>query len=269
MAIPPAAVNAAALAAVRKPPARAALSPDELRQAAQTRKAAVAGDAAKARSSPLFQAGDSRKSQARAKLQQLREWLKIVKKLYAQNPKGMAKALTEAFKEMKAAVQAYKDAGGEEMGAAGGAVDAAIAPQPAQADAPDEAEPAADGADDENAEAAAPELASTSAAEAGLDPLNAFDGRGRYDAVVGEVRKMIGEDGLEFLKEVRGMVDELRKLLDTARGQAAIRKRDKDTDQAFDDADEALKQLNQSMSRMDSQIHLDAPMAGMTLSVAA
>lgn len=261
MTIAPAAANAAALLQARKAPARAPLTATELKAAASARKAAVSADASKARSSQAFQAGDTRKSQARAKLQQLREWLKIVRKLYAQNPQGMARALAQAFKELKAAVAAYKDAGGEEMAAAGGAVDAAITPPPAAPDA---------GSSDDEGDQWAGRSDATAAPDASANPLSGpLEGHARYDAVLGEVRKMIGEDGLDFLKDVRGMVDDLRKLLEAARGQAAIRKRDKDTNAAFEEADASLKELGEAMSQMERQIRNDAPRAGLTLSVAA
>lgn len=228
-----------------------------LQQAAEARKATVSEAAARARSGPRMAASESRKSQAKAKLQQIREWLKIVRKLYAQNPVGMAKTLAQVFKDLKAAVAAYRDAGGQEMGASGEAV-SLPAPAPTGEDKPADGEAAAptgDGAD-EKAEGVSP----------GPRPA---EGLSLYDAVVGEVRKQVGEDGLDFLKEVRGMVDDIRKLLETARGQAAIRRRDKETDRTFEAADEALKALNETMDAMDRQIRHDAPSAGMTLSVAA
>ncbi|MDP1632186.1 MAG: hypothetical protein Q8L66_12290 [Caulobacter sp.] len=235
----------------RQTRARAALE-----QAAESRKSAVSEDAAKVRSAPRFAAAESRKSQAKAKLQQVREWLKIVQKLYAQNPTGMAKALTQVFKDLKAAVAAYKDAGGQEMGGAGAAVAALPPSRPAEdADAASGEDGEAPGADTKSDESAA------------RSPVP--EGVSLYDAVVGEVRKQVGEDGLAFLKEVRGMVEDIRKLLDTARGQAAIRRRDTQTDKTFEAADKALKDLNETMDTMDQQIRRDAPSAGMTLSVAA
>ncbi len=65
------------------------------------------------------------------------------------------------------------------------------------------------------------------------------------------------------------MVDDIRKLLEAARGQAAIRRHDKDTDEAFEAADKALKDLNETVNDMERQIRHDAPSAGMTFSVAA
>ena len=233
-----------------------------LKQAAEARAATVSEAATKARSSPRMAASESRKSQAKAKLQQIREWLKIVRKLYAQNPVGMAKTLAQVFKDLKAAVAAYRDAGGQEMGASAEAV---VVPSPPPQPASDDK--AADGDQDAAAEMTG-EAADATVADATPAP-RAPEGVSLYDAVVGEVRKQVGEDGLDFLKEVRGMVDDIRKLLEADRGLAAIRRRDKETDEAFEAADKAMKELNETMDDMDRQIRHDAPSAGMTLSVAA
>jgi hypothetical protein len=236
-----------------------------LKQAAEARAATVSEAATRVRSGPGMAASESRKQQAKAKLQQVREWLKIVRKLYAQNPAGMAKTLAQVFKDLKAAVAAYRDAGGQAMGASGAAV--AMPPPPPPTAGDDKAAGAGEG---EEAEAAATTGvdagAKTGAAEPATKP---SEGASLYSAVVQEVRKQLGEDGLDFLKEVRGMVDDIRKLLEAARGQAAIRRRDKDTDEAFEAADKALKDLNETMSDMERQIRHDAPSAGMTFSVAA
>ena len=58
--------------------------------------------------------GDA-KGRARERLQQVIEKLKLIRKLYAEDPKGMAKALAAVAKELQGAVKAYakaaKDAG--------------------------------------------------------------------------------------------------------------------------------------------------------------
>jgi len=231
------------------------------KQRAEARRQEVSADTAKVRSGPRFAVAESRKAQAKAKLQQVREWLKIVRKLYAQNPTDMAKALAQVFKDLKGAVAAYKDAGGEEMGATGDAVGAALTPAPSAKADDKEGEPSP-------AVAEAADPSGPGAEEPAAAPRQP-EGLSLYDAVVGEVRKQVGEDGLAFLKDVRGMVDDIRKLLETARGQAAIHRHDKDSDEAFEEADRSLKDLDEAMSQMERQIHRDAPSAGMTLSVAA
>lgn len=278
MRIQTAAPGAATADYARELRARAAL-----KQAEEARRSEVSADAAKVRSSPRFEASETRKSQARAKLQQVREWLKIVRKLYAENPKAMARALAQAFKELKAAVQSFKDAGGQEMGSSGDAVGAVLtsaakdkagdvkADKAATAD-PGDKEPVAagDGSGDagpgSGEDEAAPRVGPVPEAEA---VRAAFEGRSLYDAVVTEVRRQLGEDGLEFLKEVREMVRDIGRLLETARGQAAIRRPDKDTEKAFEETDEARKELNALMDDMEGEIRRDAPTAGMRLSIAA
>lgn len=286
MRIQTAAPGAATADYARELRARAAL-----KQAEEARRSEVSADVAKVRASPRFEASESRKSQARAKLQQVREWLAIVRKLYAENPKAMAKALAQAFKELKAAVQSFKDAGGQEMGASGDTVGAVLtspAKDKSENAGADKAAAAGVGEDEtvaagddtrdsgsatEKGQAVA-ESGSAPEVEAGSAPeveavRAAFEGRSLYDAVVGEVRKQLGEDGLQFLKEVREMVGEIGKLLETARGQAAIRRPDKDTEKAFEETDEALKELHDLMDEMEGEIRQDAPTAGMRLSIAA
>lgn len=254
-------IQSAAVAAATSDYARETRARAALKQVTEARKHEVAEDAARVRSGPRFAVAETRKAQAKAKLQQVREWLKIVRKLFAQNPAGMAKALAQVFKDLKGAVAAYKDAGGEEMGMTGDAVGMALASPPAPM-----GEAAADG-QETDAETSGGEPATRVGDVA--SPILVPQGISLYDAVVGEVRKQVGEDGLDFLKEVRGLGDDIKTLLETARGQATVHRRDKESDEAFEDADKALKALSDAMSQMERQIRREAPTAGMTLSVAA
>lgn len=285
---------AARAAAALPAPNRAQSGPPshaEVRAADDAWRSEVSREASEARALPMFDAQEARKSQARAKLQQVRDWLKIVRKLYAQNPEGMARALAQAVKDLKAAVKAYRDAGGEEMAMAGAATGAALAtgPAPTRATTPEDkpaaAAPAADAEDAEQSD----EPETTQGAGEDADGLAGDDetpadrqigfadivagayaaGRSLFDAVAGEVRKQIGEDGLNFLKEVRALVKDMADLLLTARGQAAIRRKDKSTDKAFEAADQAFRELNQAMDDMERDLRHDAPTAGMRLSAAA
>lgn len=249
-------------------------------QAASARKAKIAEETGKTLSSASFSGPEHQKAQAKAKLQQIIEWLKIVKKLYANDPKGMAKALAQVFKDLKAAVKAYRDAGGQEMSLSG----AATSPPPVASsqdnapsqdnkeaagasDAPDAVEGAVEGAEP----TPSGEETGAGAYDASTDPEKAVAAGGAsiYEAVAREVRKSVGEDGLDFLKFVRGITQDLTDLLATARGQATIRKKDKATDKAFEEADKALKSLNEEMTAMERDIRQAAPDAGMRLSLAA
>ena len=61
---------------------------------------------AQARADRKTRIGDA-KDQARARVQRLIEQMKLLKKLYADDPKKMAKALAEAAKELQGAVKDY------------------------------------------------------------------------------------------------------------------------------------------------------------------
>ena len=253
------------------------------------RKRTIDSEKAEAMASPRLDGLESRKAQAKARIQQVVEWLKSVRKLYAQDPKGMAKALAQAFKDLKAAVKSYREAGGQEMAMSGELAGAAISnngspDRSAGEGAPKEAAPqeSSQSSGDEAVQEAN-EAVTAQAAPEGDELQDAPDedlsrsapaleepGRaGLYEAVVAEVRKALGEDSLDFIKQVRGLAIEITKLLDAARGQAAIRRRDKDTDKAMEEADKTLKELHEELDTMEQDIHREAPTAGMRLSIAA
>lgn len=232
-----------------------------MRAASQQARAAhdseVRADSAKVLETPAFKGAETAKAQAKAKLEQVRERLRILRKLYAGNPREMARALTQLFKELKAAVKAYKEAGGQEFGvsasAAAGVV-AAAAPGGAAASAGEVSE----GGEEEarSSEQPAPE---NTVAQA---PVTA-------DEVAGAVRDLVGRDGLEFIKEVRELARVIGDVLQTSRGQAAIMARSRETDEAFEDADKAIKDLNKEMESMEREIRHNAPAAGTCLSIVA
>ncbi len=70
------------------------------------------------------------RNRARQRVEAVREQLKLIKELYAQNPKEMAKALRHLVKELKAALKVYKEAGGD-LQAVGGVGLTALAAAPA------------------------------------------------------------------------------------------------------------------------------------------
>jgi hypothetical protein len=266
-------ISSASASAVRLTYAQTMQQRAAAKQAADARKAEIETDKAKAMDTPAFKGAENQKQQAKAKIQQIMEWLKILKKLYAMDPKGMAKALAQVFKDLKAAVKAYKDAGGSEMSASGAAVGAVMANSgPAPASKDDAQQTDAQQAETSPAEGQAADAAEQPdqlAAEAPVDQAQGAGGSGLYQSVVDEVKKSVGEDGLDFIKQVRSVTQEITKLLDTARGQAAIKKRDKEMDRAFEDADKTLKSLHEEMDSMEAEIRREAPTAGMKLSIAA
>jgi hypothetical protein len=249
--------------------AQAMQARDASRAAKAEEKRAVAENVAEAMSSSRMDAPERAKRDAKAKLIDIAKRIQLLKKLFAGNPKEMARALTQVFKELRAAVKAYKDAGGAELSMAGEAAKVAVAND----DAP-KTEAAPDADDARAAEGETPAPAETAPADGEKPPADEqptqtpAQGSALYEAVVGKMRKSIGEDGLDFIKMVRQLVSGatgLRDMLEAARTQAKAKKPDKDTDEAFEDADKEMKALADDLSKMDRDIRNAAPEAGMKL----
>ena len=286
-------VSLSLLGARQGPPVRpspqkpaAALSRADLIRAKEARDREIQADKTAALSSPRMKPAESRKTQARARIQRLIEWLKIARKLYAENPKGMARTVAQAFKELKAALKEFKSAIREELSLSGEATHSVVDEAPQGADAAVAAPPPAE----PPAEPPAPEASAEGAAEAppegspsestspsdpassdpsGTGAVDAGRGASLYAAVEAEVRKAIGEEGLDFIKELRAFGNELRKLLDTARIKAHGHPADKSMTEAFEDADKEMKSLSKDISDMEQDLRNEAPGAGLRLSVAA
>jgi len=230
-------------------------------QAADQKKATVnkaAGDLLRA---PKNDAAEQTKSRVREQIQEIRKRLNILKSLYANNPKDMAKALAQVFKELKAAIKEYKAALKSEMDSAG---DAGLTSMPAE---PMPASDAAEKPDAEQTNAGEPET------DAGPEPdtaTQAADPTAPYGAVETAAKTMVGEDGLTFTKEIRALVDLIeQKLLTPARIQKQAQKPDKATDEAFKQVEEQLKALRKEIADTDRDLKAEAPMAGMHLDIAA
>ena len=245
--------------------AQAMQARDASKAAKAEEKRSVATSVARALNSSRMEAPERAKRDAKAKLIEIAKRLQLLKKLFAGNPKEMARALTQVFKELRAAVKAYKDAGGAELGLAGEVAQGAVANAPKSEDAPPEAETGEAPVEAETTEAK-PE-------EKPPEPEPAVaNGSAVYDAVVGKMRKAIGEDGLDFIKMVRQLVNGangVRDMLEAARTQAKGKKPDKDTDEAFEDADKEMKALADDMAKMERDIRNAVPEAGMKLSMDA
>lgn len=260
---------------------------------ADEKKRTIETVASKAFESPVMKAADKDKSFIREKIEGIKKRLQILRKLFSGNPKEMAKALAQVFKELKAALKDYKAATDKEIGASAGAVDAmmpadvAMAP-PADATADDaskddtakdtDAAPEEASATDEPAQdpavaieqptaaaEPAPPLADPAVAAAPHDEKHAL-----YGQIAEKVKTMAGEDGLEFTKEIKGLVQWIEdKMLTPARIQMKAKKPDKDTDKAFEDVDKELKALKKEMEDIERDIKREAPAVGQHLDVAA
>ena len=246
----------------------------QAQEAADKKKAAITAAASKVLSSPKNDAAEQTKTRVREQIQEIRKRLNILKSLYANNPKEMAKALAQVFKDLKAAIKAYKAALKSEMDNAGDAGVTAMPAEPAPTAAGDTAEKP-DG--DDAAKADAPEAdkaAASDTPDGGQDPKTdsaaQADPTAPYGAVESAAKTMVGEDGLNFTKEIRALVNLIeQKLLTPARMQKAMQKPDKATDEAFKDVEEQLKSLRKEIEDTDRDLKAEAPMAGMHLDIAA
>jgi len=251
---------------------------------ADATKREIEADAMKAFDAPQMKVAEKSKHDIRDKIQNIVKRLKILKQLFSGNPKEMARAMTQIFKELKAALKEYKAAVEKEIGGSASAVAATMpadvasagaasaTPPSAEADKPEETKtdtPETEAAPEEATTNAAPtpdetktpDAAATSAPE---------DKTALYNSVERKVREMAGEDGLDFLKEVKGVVKYIEeKMLAQARIQKMAQKPDKDTDKVFEDMDKELKDLKKDMDDMERDIKHAVPTIGMHLDIAA
>ncbi|MGA9659338.1 MAG: hypothetical protein WBQ60_09600 [Asticcacaulis sp.] len=234
-------------------------------QTSNAHKDEVARDVSKALSNPSFKAQDQTMGRAKEKIQNIVKRLKILKALFANDPKQMAKALAQVFKELKAAVKDYKSASEKEMGLSASAA-ALVVPPEAMSAAP--AAPVSDESVPDKVKADAP--ATDTLATDTPDAKSSLNSAASYDDVVKGVRQTIGSDGLEFIKTVRGIVQEIEdKIISKARIQKLGKPQDKDTDDTFKEMDEAMKDLRKDLEDMESDIKRDAPGIGQSLDIAA
>jgi len=212
-------------------------------------KRAVQALAQKANDSPQNRSLDQSRDFVRQKIEGIRKRLQILKKLFSNNPKEMARALGQIFKELKAALKQYKELIGKEA-------DVGVATLESQASGTPTAPDAADG----DTSSANPQNA---AAPASPD-------QDLYTQAEQAVRDQWGQDALTFVKEIRGMVDEIeQKMLTPARIQHTAQKSDKDTDKVFEDAEKDLKDVRQSMDDMERDLKQGISLPGTTLDTSA
>ncbi|MFT3998246.1 MAG: hypothetical protein QM667_12645 [Asticcacaulis sp.] len=218
-------------------------------------------------------ARDDTRARAKAKLMQLVDRMKIIKKLGESDPKIMAKLLAGVMKELKAAVKEYVRAGGNSSDVSGfsTAQATASAPVPAEekdikaaeadatetADAVDEAEATAEEAPTEGVENTADvddadtaaETSETSATtettERVQTPLEARTAAEAYvkterDRAQGELME-VGE----FMRLVRGFVKGIKEQLEIAKIKLAFQTVGKDTVEDFRSSYEDMKEIEE------------------------
>lgn len=101
----------------REAPARG-MSSEAFRSlfAAGTKKDAILSAASNALSSPKLKAPEHSKEMVRQRIEEIKKRINIFRNLYANDPKGMAKALAQVFKDLRSALKEYKTAGEQELG---------------------------------------------------------------------------------------------------------------------------------------------------------
>lgn len=124
-------------------------------QVKEAKKHEVEADAAKVFDQPSMKVDDKQRNFLRTKIENIVKRLKILQKLFSGDGREMARALTQIFKELKAALKAYKELAGKELGNVEGMVGQAMAPAPAAKGEGDDAGKA----EAKNAEETAPETA--------------------------------------------------------------------------------------------------------------
>lgn len=198
----------------------------------------------KAMDTPEMRVQNEAKTRAREKLKAIVEKLKILKKLFSGNAKEMARAMMQVFKELKAALKEFKEAGKAQMDAVTSAAASVVPPMTTGVD------PAKPEGDVKAAETTANTVTN--------------------DELMGSMRKSLGEDGMEFLKELKAILKHIdEKMLAPARIQKAAQKSDEDTDKVFEDMDKELKELRKAMADMERDLKKDAPETGMFLDMRA
>ncbi|ESQ86781.1 hypothetical protein ABAC460_22280 [Asticcacaulis sp. AC460] len=222
-----------------------------------------------------MKAHTERKNRVRAKLEKLMEHLKILRKLFSGNPKEMARALTQVFKDLKAALKEFKEATKGQMDLSVSA-SAAIVPPPADtAVTPPgtetkEGEAEADKADAETEATADSAEAATETTSAAPTATEEPKGTVTHEELVGAVRREIGQDGLKFLKELKGILSYIEeKMLQPARLQKASQKPDKDMDKVFEAMDKELKELLKEMKDMERDLKQGVAETGTVLDITA
>lgn len=233
-------------------------------QAKDAHAAAISTAVGKAEQTPTFSASASSEDFITSEIQGLQKRLQILQKLFAGNPRGMAQAVTQILKELRAALKQYRAATGQDFAAADGAAASVTAP-PASSMSPGDA--ATSDSSASTADTSSPDT--TSPDTTIRDPI-AKAATVSYSDVDQALREAIGNDGMQFLTTLKGLLTFIDdKMLTPVRIQYATQKHDKDTDKAFKDMDEARKALDQDMSDMRDDIVKDAPTLGLKVSTTA
>lgn len=235
---------------------------------ADEHKQAVQSLAYKAANSPNNKGLDQSRDFVKQKIEGIRKRLQILKKLFSGNPKEMARALGQIFKELKAALKEYKRITGQEADVSVATLESqASGGAPAATNGQDDGEQAAE-QDKQAGDTSKPQ---DPAVPAEGDPATtAVPDPGPYKQAEQSVRDLWGQDTLGFVKDIRSLVDEIeQKMLAPARIRYTAQKPDKDTDKVFEDTEKDLKELRKAMEDIERDVKKNMSAPGMTLDTAA
>jgi hypothetical protein len=209
-------------------------------------------------------ARSSIKAKAAETLERLKDEYKLIKRIWAGNPKAMAQQLARIAKELKAAVKDYAKANEDfpptrEMTASAAPVEAkkaeAKAVETEAAAADDKAAQASDGAATMAAQAAGEP--GQSRAEQRSELVARYASAARAGEAAGETqaskaaRLSEAKTDLEFTRGVRGFLKELREAFDLIKIKAALLAKDEDRDEAFKEVAKTFKELDRDVGDLE------------------
>ena len=245
---------------------------------------------------------DAAKAHAKAKLDQLREQIKLLKRMAGGNPRLMAKQLAALAKELKEALKEYQGADGGDAGsdasvdAPAAATDDTKTSTNADSDTPTDKDATDSGASDTDTTAntdkqdPVPEQKTDPAPQAQSDaadsaqtstppvdaaaPSDARAGTAAYDKTSAQALKMKGLDETDFTGEARGLMKTIKELLQKAKTQMVMAAPaghgpDKKSQADLDDADKAIADTEKTLQDMEKQASNDTLVGGLLVSVTA
>ena len=202
------------------------------------------------------EARDATRERVKATVERLKDELKLIKAMWAGDPKALARQIARIAKELKAALADYADAArdnGDSAPAPGANVDASVpsAPDTASGDgdktATDDPAKSASGGD---AAPADPDAAKAAAAYG----RTASDDTARASAV------MEARGDLDFAREVHGFVQKLRDALQESKVRHAFNTTDrKGQVEAEDEAAKGLSDVDKFDTQMETDVRADFP----------
>lgn len=204
------------------------------------------------------QAGDATRTRVKQTLQRLKDELKLMKQMWAGDPKELARQISRLAKELKSALADYAQAAKDNGDSAGGAnAGIEIASTPVPAATPDDSDQTAakDQAPAEDKPAQAPADPDTAKAVAAYGrAANDDQAASRADA------EMEAKGDLEFARDVHGFIQKLRDALQESKIRHAFNTIDrKGQVKAEEEAAKGLSDVDKMDTQMEVDVRADFP----------